>query len=120
MSGLNRSTGAALFGMDHLRQSIADILFTPLGSRLARRTYGSLLTDLIDQPDNPSTRVRLYSAIAGALIRWEPRIRLSRVKVLSGATPGQDEIQLDGVYVQPVGLAQVLSVRLPLQLRAAL
>jgi uncharacterized protein len=119
-AGMNRSTGYALGGMDHLRQSIADILFTPLGSRVARRTYGSLLPELIDQPDNPRTRVRLYSAIAGALIRWEPRLRLSRVQVLSGPTPGQAALQLDGVYVQSVGRAQVLSVRLPLQLRAAL
>ena len=42
-SGMHRTTGAGLSGIEHLRQSIADILTTPLGTRLQRRTYGSLL-----------------------------------------------------------------------------
>lgn len=73
MSGLNQRSGRAVDGVEHLRQSVADILTTPIGSRIARRTYGSLLPELVDQPDNGATRVRIFAATAGALMRWEPR-----------------------------------------------
>lgn len=48
--GMNRATGAAIADLDHTRQSLSDILGTPIGSRVMRRDYGSLLSDLIDQP----------------------------------------------------------------------
>ena len=41
MNGINATTGAALSGMDHLRQSIRDILTTRVGTRVMRRAYGS-------------------------------------------------------------------------------
>ncbi|HAL68756.1 MAG TPA: phage baseplate protein, partial [Pseudomonas sp.] len=36
MIGLDRRTGESISGLDHLRQSIEDILTTPLGSRRMR------------------------------------------------------------------------------------
>lgn len=79
MLGSHRITGAPLDGDAHLAQSIAIILSTPLGSRIARRDFGSQLPDLIDAPVNPTTTVRLYAAAAAALMRWEPRIQVVRV-----------------------------------------
>lgn len=81
MIGMNRNTGAALSGNAHLAQSIGVILSTPLGSRIARRDFGSQLPDLIDEPANPATQVLLYAAAAAALIRWEPRIDVQRVSL---------------------------------------
>ena len=52
MLGMNAHTGQSLSGLDHLRQSIADILSTPLNTRVMRRDYGSRLPELIDQPIN--------------------------------------------------------------------
>ncbi|CRY18829.1 phage baseplate assembly protein [Yersinia enterocolitica] len=46
--GMSRNTGRAITDADHISQSIADILITPVGSRVTRRTYGSLLSELID------------------------------------------------------------------------
>lgn len=119
MSGMNRLTGRPIDGIEHLAQSIADILGTPLGSRVERRTYGSLWFRLIDQPDNASTRVRLYSATAGALMKWEPRIRLSRVQLLTGTRPGQVVIDIEGLYTPAGHRRSVLSLRVPLQIGAA-
>ena len=34
---MNRNTGRAVAGLEHLRQSVADILTTPVGSRVMRR-----------------------------------------------------------------------------------
>jgi hypothetical protein len=81
MRGTDTTTGKILSGVEHLRQSIADILTTPIGSRLRRRDYGSLLPFLVDQPQNPLTRIKIFGATAIALLRWEPRIRLTRVKL---------------------------------------
>lgn len=119
MTGMSRTTGQALDGIDHLRQSIADIIFTPVGTRIARREYGSLLPELLDHPDNGATRVRLFAATAGALMRWEPRLRISRVSIEREGTPGQLTVGLEGLYIPEAGPTQVLSVRVPLQLRAA-
>lgn len=107
MIGINRFTGLALEGIEHLRQSITDILTTPLGSRVMRRDYGSLLPSLIDQPDNASTRVRIYAAAAAALMRWEPRLRLTRVAMLSGLRPGQVVLDLEGLHITPTGTQPV-------------
>ncbi len=117
--GMSAANGAALADMAHLRQSVATILFTPVGSRVMRRGFGSLLPELIDQPDNPATRVRLFAAVAGALIRWEPRLRISRVQLASGAAPGSAELLLDGTYVPTDGPQQLLALRLPIHLQGA-
>lgn len=113
---MNRITGRRITGMDHLRQSIADILTTPLGSRLERRTYGSLLPGQIDAPDNAVTRLRCYAAIASALMNWEPRLRVTRIGLESGEQPGQATVTLEGEY-RPTGSTIGLSAAL--QLRGA-
>lgn len=80
-SGMSRDNGTQLSTDEHLRQSIRDILTTPLGTRLMRRDYGSLLPFLIDSPANDATKLRLMAATATALIRWEPRIKVSKVSL---------------------------------------
>ena len=99
---MNRTTGETVTGVEHLRQSIVDVLTTPLGTRIERRTYGSLVPDLIDQPDNQTTRLRLYAAVASALMRWEPRLRLTRIAVVSGPSAGQATVTLHGEHM-PTG-----------------
>jgi len=47
--GMNQQNGTRLTELDHVRQSVRDILVTPVGSRLMRREYGSLIPDLIDE-----------------------------------------------------------------------
>ena len=96
---MNRTTGATISGLEHLRQSVGDILSTPIGSRVMRREYGSLVPELIDHPDNNASQVRLFSAVASALLRWEPRFRLTRVGVQRDAErPGYALIELHGSY----------------------
>ncbi len=52
--GMNRNTGRTITDADHISQSMSDILRTPVGSRVMRRDYGSLLSSLIDQPQTPT------------------------------------------------------------------
>lgn len=77
--GMSKITGELLPTDDHLRQSIYDILTTPIGSRLIRREYGSLLPFLIDEPVNPATKLKIMSAIATSIIKYEPRVKVSQV-----------------------------------------
>ena len=50
MNGVNCRTGKRLSGAAHLRQSVSDILNTPVGSRVLVRDYGSDLFELLDSP----------------------------------------------------------------------
>ncbi|HIH9249211.1 TPA: GPW/gp25 family protein [Enterobacter ludwigii] len=81
--GMSQNNGQAITDTDHLRQSVRDILLTPQGSRVARREYGSLLSVLIDQPQNPALRLQIMSAVYMALSRWEPRLTLDSITISS-------------------------------------
>ncbi|PHV51387.1 oxidoreductase [Janthinobacterium sp. BJB301] len=95
MMGMHAASGRSLTGLDHLRQSVADIITTPMGSRIRRRRYGSEVPELIDQPLNSATQLRIYAATAFALRRWEPRLQLSSVQ-LTRDTDGAITLLLDG------------------------
>ncbi len=47
---ISRETGKLLTEIEHIKQSLADLISTPIGSRLMRRDYGTQLANLIDQP----------------------------------------------------------------------
>lgn len=96
MLGMNATTGRALSGLAHIRQSITDILTTPVGSRLMRRRYGSEVPELMDQPLNSATVLRIYAATAYAIRLWEPRISLSGLQFETGEA-GAASLILDGV-----------------------
>lgn len=98
MRGSNANTGKALSGLDHLRQSVRDILSTPIGSRVMRRDYGSQLFRLLDAPLNRSSVMDLYAATAEALQRWEPRLKLTSVKAAMPSA-GVVTLELTGVYL---------------------
>ncbi len=85
---MNAQTGKTLTGDGHIIQSVRDILTTPIGSRVMRRTYGSRVTDLIDAPLNEQTTVEIYAAVAEALRLWEPRISVTAVTLQSDAANG--------------------------------
>ena len=79
---MSRYTGLSLQSeAEQIRQSIQDILTTPIGSRVMRRSYGSLLPIMIDAPFNEITRLQLYAATATALIQWENRINLESISI---------------------------------------
>lgn len=98
MKGINASTGKALEGIQHLRQSITDILTTPIGTRVMRRAYGSNLPRLVDAPMNHTTLLDLYAATVEAIDLWEPRFSLQSVKATS-AEPGRVVLSMTGEYL---------------------
>jgi len=76
---MDRNTGKPLSGLDHLRQSLVDILTTRTGLRVMLRDYGGSLPNLIDSPTNQFFAVDLYVAIADACQKWEPRLKLEQI-----------------------------------------
>lgn len=116
---MNRNTGRAITGMEHLRQSVGDILSTPIGSRVMRRDYGSLIPELLDAPDNAATRIRMNAAVASALMQGEPRMHLNRIAIARDPnTPGKAEFTLVGSY-DSTRRAAPLTLTIPVQGRAA-
>ncbi|MBI6953133.1 GPW/gp25 family protein [Pseudomonas sp. B21-023] len=106
MIGMDRRTGQPLSGVAHLRQSIEDILTTPLGSRRMRPDYGSQLRRYIDLPVNEGWKSAVQAEVARALGRWEPRLKLDRVKVVA-MLDGQVSLALSGRYLGDDALVEV-------------
>lgn len=97
MIGMDRRTGQLLSGSAHLRQSIEDILSTPLGSRRMLPDYGSKLRRYVDLPVNEGWKSAVQAEVARALGRWEPRLKLARVRVIA-VVDGKITLQLTGSY----------------------
>lgn len=116
MTGLSPITGRAVDPQsdDYIRLSAADILTTPIGSRVMLRDYGSYLPDLVDQPLNPVTRIKLYGATALALLRWLRPARLKSVRLET--EDGQSVLRL---VLERTDLPRPRTVPLTLPLAAA-
>ena len=98
MHGVNSQTGKRLSGVARLRQSVSDILNTPIGSRVLVRDYGSRLPELLDHPRDETLRLQLIAATASALSRWEPRLSLSQVTVFFPENAAGCVIEIMGRY----------------------
>ncbi|AGF74828.1 phage baseplate assembly protein GpW [Bartonella australis AUST/NH1] len=96
--GMDRMTGKPLSSIDHLRQSMIDILSTRIGTRVMRRDYGSRVAELIDAPMNDAFAVALYAAIAEALDQWEPRFKLKKID-FDWVEAGKISLSFAGIYL---------------------
>jgi len=92
---MSTTTGRAIGTLEHIRQSIGDILSTPVGTRVMRREYGSLLPYLVDAPMDQATVIDIIQASAGAIARWEPRVRVERIAVDTADDDGHLTLALD-------------------------
>lgn len=109
---MDRATGKPLGGDAHIRQSVADILSTLVGTRCCARLYGSHNPQLIDQPMNEGGAIRLFASTALALLRWEPRIRLKQVAIVRGDAPGAFLVVLQAERRDVAGAALRITVPL--------
>ena len=96
---MNVNTGKTISEIAHIKQSIANILSTPIGSRVMRRDYGSRLFERIDQPINGELIAEIYSYIVEAISTWEPRFEVEQVTVQS-IEKGKITIDLEGSFVK--------------------
>ncbi|MGC3025791.1 GPW/gp25 family protein [Burkholderia sp. DN3021] len=95
--GMCCHTGRLIGGLDHLVQSIADILGTRKGTRRERPNYGSDLPAMVDLPVTRGWISAAQAEAARAIGRWEPRIALDRVNALS-VVDGKVTFRIAGHY----------------------
>ena len=107
--GMSRSTGKTITDAEHISQSVSDILLTPVGPRVMRREYGSLLSAMIDQPQTPALELQIKVACYMAVLKWEPRVTLTAITTERNVN-GQMIVSLTG---EIAGTGEPLSLTLP-------
>jgi uncharacterized protein len=96
---MNIANGKTISQITHIKQSIANILTTPIGSRVMRRDYGSRLFEKIDNPINGELIAEIYSDVVEALFTWEPRFEVEQVTV-QNIEKGKITIDLTGSFLK--------------------
>lgn len=112
---ISRESGLTISEIESIEQSIQDIVTTPLGSRIMRRDYGSIVPDLIDQPMSDVLILKMYSAIYTPVARWEPRINIESINI-TGIGSGFMQLDLESVHTIT---GQSLNLNIPLQMGAS-
>jgi phage baseplate assembly protein W len=79
---IDKYTGKVIDEQQHIEQSIQTILFTVIGTRIQRRTFGSYLFDLIDAPLSLRTQQLIMAVTADAIVRWEKRIKMTGTSIV--------------------------------------
>ena len=103
-TGMNPDGTGQLTDTDQLWNSVRDILTTPLASRVMRRDYGSMIPDLLDEPQNEVTRLQCMSAAVIALTMWEQRIALNGINI-SYSKDGAVTAELVGIITETMQTA---------------
>lgn len=109
---ISKDNGKIISYINQIRQSISDILTTPIGSRVMRRDYGSLLPELIDRPIDDVLILQCYSAIYSAILMWENRVIIEAINI-SQVRQGTLEVRLYA-HLDELGTDGVLDVSLRL------
>ncbi len=112
---IDKNTGRSLqTEQQSIQQSLQDIITTPIGSRVMRREYGSLIFELLDQPINDVLVLKCYSAIYTAISSWEDRISISQIYMSS--------VEGNGLVFDIEGFSQItgqqMNLRIPLNMGA--
>lgn len=91
---MNAKTGRMMSLNEHVQQSIQNILFTRIGTRLERENYGSLLPELLDTPLNEVTLLRCNAAVIMAIAKWEPRFVIKQAQTQVVQENGQVRVKI--------------------------
>lgn len=94
--GTHRDTGAAITGIEDVRQSVTEILNTPQRTRPLAPTFGLGMRQMIDQPMDARGRARLTTGVMDAL-KPERRVAVKRVRKevdIDGQVRAEVEIEL--------------------------
>ena len=104
-------------GEQNIRESIAIILQTDRGERVALHRFGAGLQRLLFEPNNAATHARMAKDIEDALTRWERRIRVETVEV--AAHPDQRETAVARIVYRLVATGDRERISLDVPVAAA-
>ncbi len=97
--GLNAETGGTITGWSHVLQSLQDIFTTNFGARIMREYYGSFVPSLLGRATINRTEAPLFlSAVATAILQWEPRYHVTAISVTEASRDGVIGIVIEGEY----------------------
>jgi phage baseplate assembly protein W len=98
-----------------VRESIQVVLATRPGERLMRPDFGAGLDEFLNEPNTIGTRRRVHDVIAESLERWEDRIDVDRIEVLS--TPEDPGILRIEIHYRPnrTGALEQISLSMSLE-----
>ncbi|WP_299152013.1 phage tail tape measure protein [uncultured Tateyamaria sp.] len=82
---MDRRTGQRIDGWAHIAQSLGVLFTARVGTRIERRSVGSLAPDLQDRPANNETVLDYFVSIAEAIERSEQRISQARGRLMGAA-----------------------------------
>ncbi len=74
-------------GVEKVEQSLRILLDTEPGERVMRPAYGCGLRRYLMRPNDAGTRALIAADVEAAITRFEPRVRLSAVRVDPGEDP---------------------------------
>jgi len=88
--------------VDQIKSDLLILLLTSPGERVMNPLYGTPLKKLIFEPNDPRLINEARNMIINSIRRWEPRISLQKVEVLSkveenSLDPNDDKSQLDHI-----------------------
>jgi phage baseplate assembly protein W len=87
-------------GPDKVQQSIRIILDTEPGERIMRPTFGAGLRRYLMRPNTSATRALIKHDVELALGAFEPRVRLTEVRVDAGDDPSLVLVRIAYVHVR--------------------
>lgn len=108
--GMDRATGKTITGTDVIAGRIADVVTTPLGTRVMREDYGSLLFDLVDLPLNAATMLLQNMAAAQAITQWIDGVTVNKAAISGDFASGQAILDLSATIAGNAQNQTVLAV----------
>jgi phage baseplate assembly protein W len=78
---MSRVTGKSISRLEHIRQSVEDILTTSNFERIYRNEYGGSLKRLIDEPTNEHIKNLARIIITRSIAKFENRIVVNSVEI---------------------------------------
>jgi len=104
--------------VDQIKSDLLILLLTSPGERVMNPLYGTPLKKLLFEPNDPRLINEARNIVVNSIRRWEPRISLQKVEVLSkveesSLNPNDDKSQLDHIltiritFVDPKNIQSV-------------
>lgn len=97
--GINADTGGTIAGWEHVLQSLQDIFTTNFGTRVMREFYGSFVPAMLGRANiNRPEGALFMSAMATAILQWEPRFHVTAIRLEDAGRDGALSVVIEGEY----------------------
>jgi phage baseplate assembly protein W len=101
-------------GEQNVRESVAVILKTEPGERIALPDFGAGLSRFLFEPNNPATHARIEDSITRALARWEQRIAVEAVDVVPDPAEPSSALATIAYRLVATGAREMTTASIPL------